>query len=67
MIRICKKDAVEMIQGVVVSLGGIPLPVTDAGVIVITPAQFAKCIEAAREGAAEAVREELELHRQHFN
>jgi hypothetical protein len=60
VIRICKPDAVNEIQRVIVSLGGIPLDVkAGGGLLVMTPEQFGKAIEAARQGAEEAVREEL--------
>jgi hypothetical protein len=59
VIRISQSDAVDDIQRVIVRLGGIPLDARDGGLIVITPEQFRKAIEAARQGAAEEVREEL--------
>jgi len=51
MIRIMRPDAVNALQAIIVSLGAIPLEVGNAGLIIITPEQFQKCIEAAREGA----------------
>ena len=54
MIRITQGDAVEQIQRLLVSLGAIPLDVNESGLIVITPAAFTKCIDAARKGAIEA-------------
>jgi hypothetical protein len=60
VIRISQRDAVDDIQRVIVRLGGIQLDTKEGvGLIVMTPEQFGKAIEAARTGAAEAVREEL--------
>lgn len=53
MIRITQKDAVAKLQAVLASLGAVPLPDKD-GLILITPEQFTKCIDAARQGAIEA-------------
>lgn len=59
MIRISNPEAVDDIQRIIVRLGGMLLPVREAGLIVMTPEQFSKAIGAAREGAAERAREEL--------
>ena len=52
MIRITNPDAIDDIQRALVRLGAIPLPVRESVLIVITPEQFAKVIEAERENDA---------------
>ena len=59
MIRISQPEAVDDIQRIIVRLGGMLLPVREAGLIVITPEQFAQAIEEARQGADERAREEM--------
>jgi hypothetical protein len=59
MIRISQPEAVDDIQRIIVRLGGMLLPVRESGLIVITPEQFAKAIEAARDGEAQRVRAEM--------
>ena len=61
MIRITRPDAIEIIQGVLVNLGAIPLPVSDDGLIVMTPDQFTKIVDAARAGAIE-----MHMAEQHY-
>ena len=51
MYRITNKDALAKLQAVIVEQGAPALPLTEAGLIVLTPEQFTLCIEAARKGA----------------
>jgi hypothetical protein len=55
MIRILDKKASEYISAMVASMGALPLPVDDGGLLVMTPAQLALEKQAERKAVAQAL------------